>query len=224
MRNLPYLLILLFGTLFSCQENEEPQGVEETFWVYSYTVPCESTSNKPSQCLGISYAAEFDYNFSSLEIMPLEIEGFTLKPTFIQKVLVRKIENTTTGEITRKLIQVLAEEKDYYELIEGGWKVKKYLGEDLPNDKFPKGQSVSILPGAIRLATSSDGCNQITIQIQKVEPYKILSIIPISLTLINCSGQLLISPFPGLGANFKREGNTLTFYSDTGDEIAVWEK
>ncbi|MFN4000168.1 META domain-containing protein [Algoriphagus sp.] len=158
-----------------------------------------------------------------MERIPLEIEGFTFKPTFIQKILVRKIENTTTGEIRRKLIRVLAEEKDYYELIEGGWKVKKYMGEDLPNENFPKGQSVGILPG-IRMAGSSDGCNHITLEIQKVGPDKILSFGTTISTQIACPNVLLIPAFPGITRNFKREGNVLTFYSENEGEVAVWEK
>jgi len=217
------LLPIIF-LLISCQENEEPEGVEETFWVYSYTVPCQSTSNKPSSCLGISYAPEFDYNWLSLERIPLEIEGFTFKETFSQRIMVSKMENPTTGEVRRKLIRVLAEEKDFYELIEGGWKVKKYMGEDLPIERFPKGQSLSIGGRGIRIALSSDGCNSFNLWIRKVGPDKILSFGPLSTTLIACHGELLIIPFPGFGRNFKREGNTLTFYSDTEGEVAVWEK
>jgi hypothetical protein len=215
------LLLVLF--LSSCSENEEPQSIEETFWVYSYPIPCDSSSDKPSFCLGISYAEEFDFNWPALETIPLEIEGFTFKPTFIQKILVRKIEKTTTGEIKRKLIRVLAEEKDYYDLIEGGWKVKKYMGEELPNKNFPKGQSVGILPG-IRIAGSSDGCNQITLEIQKVGPDKILSFGKTISTQIACPNVLLNPAFPGISYNFKREGNSLTFYNDNEEEVAIWEK
>lgn len=216
------LLVLFF--LSSCSEKEEPQGVEETFWVYSYPVQCDHSSNIPSPCLGISYAEEFDFNWPALERIPFEIEGFTFKPTFIQKILVRKIENTTTGEIKRKFIRVLAEEMDFYHLIEGSWKVQKYMGKDLPNENFPKGQSVDILPGFIRWAASSDGCNQIIIQLQKIGPNKILSTTPVSITLKACHGELLFPAFPGLSRNFKREGNVLTFYSDNEEEVAVWEK
>lgn len=215
------LLVLFF--LSSCSENEEPQGVEETFWVYSYPVQCDHSSNIPSPCLGISYAEEFDFNWPALERIPFEIEGFTFKPTFIQKILVRKIENTTTGEIKRKFIRVLAEEKDFYHLIEGSWKVQKYMGKDLPNENFPKGQSVSILLG-IRMAVSTDGCNQLILEIRKVGPNKILSFGSLTSTAKGCINELHYPPFPGIGAIFKREGNVLTFYSDTKEEIAVWEK
>lgn len=109
-----YFILTIIILFFSCKENEEPQGVEETFWVYSYPVPCILPSNEPSTCLGISYAEEFDFKLAALERIPFEIEGYTFKPTYIQQVLVSKIENATTGEIKRKLIRVLAEEKDYY--------------------------------------------------------------------------------------------------------------
>ncbi|MDO8965239.1 hypothetical protein [Algoriphagus sp.] len=218
-----YFILIGLIFFFSCSENEEPQGVEETFWVYSYPVQCDHSSNIPSPCLGISYAEEFDFNWPALERIPFEIEGFTFKPTFIQKILVRKIENTTTGDIKRKLIQVLAEEKDNYDLIEGGWKVQIFMGEGLPNEKFPKGQSVSILPG-IRMAVSTDGCNQLILEIRKVGPNKILSFGSLTSTAKGCFNELQYPPFPGIGAIFKREGNVLTFYSEEKVEIAVWEK
>lgn len=85
------------------------------------------------------------------------------------------------------------------------------MGEDLPNERFPKGQLLSIGGRGIRIELSSDGCNSFDLMIPKVGPGKILSFGPLSTTLVACHGQLQIIPFPGISSNFKREGNTLTF-------------
>ncbi len=217
-----FILAIIFF-FSSCQENEEPRGIEETFWVYSYPVPCDHTGTTQTTCLGISTADEFDFNWLTLERIPFEIEGFTFKPYFIQKLEVLKIEDEESGETRRKLIRILAEERDYYELLEGGWNVKKYLGEELPNPSFPNGQTVSVLRG-IRMAVSTDGCNQITLEIRKVGPNQILSFGSLTSTARGCFNELHYPPFPGLGANFKREGNTLTFFSKECEEVAIWEK
>lgn len=208
--------------LISCQE-ELPIGEAETFWVYSYPVPCENSTTQFIPCLGISRAEVFDFNWFSLERIPFEMEGFTFSPYYFQKLEVLKKIDPKSGEIKRKLIRVLAEEKDHYEQLEGGWRVKRYLDEDLPNPSFPNGQSVNILPG-IRMAVSTDGCNQLILEIRKVGPNKILSFGSLTSTARGCFNELHYPPFPGIGANFKREGNVLTFYSDTEEEVAVWEK
>lgn len=97
------------------------------------------------------------------------------------------------------------------------------MGKDLPNEDFPEGQSVGLF-GLLRMAVSSDGCNQITLEIKNVGQNEILTFGSMTSTLKACVGELQIPPFPGLSQNFKREENTLTFYSDTEGEIAVWEK
>lgn len=217
-------LIFLFLTLFSCQENEEPKGVEETFWVYSYSIPITQGSPPSNPNLIISRGEEFNFDRSTWELIPLEIEGFIFKPTIFQKLLVSKLEDPKTSKIKRKLIQVLSEEKDYFENLEGSWKVRKFLGRDLPNDDFPDGQSVGLF-GLPRMAVSSDGCNQVNLEINKIAQNRILSVGNMNMTLILCYPEdAKIAPFPGFGYNFRREGNILTFYSDTEGEIAVWEK
>lgn len=217
-------LIIVFSILFSCQENEEPRGIEETFWVYSYLIPNISTTPITSQGLIITYGEEFDLDRSKWEIIPHEIEGYIFKPTYFQKVLVLKTEDLSSGKIQRKLIRVLKEEKDYFDIFNGSWKVKKFMGEDLPNEDFPEGQSVGLF-GLPRMAISSDGCNQVSLEIKKISENRILSFGKMTMTLILCYPEdTKIAPFPGFGYNFRREGNTLTFYSETEGEIAVWEK
>ncbi len=214
--------LLVICTLFSCVE-EEPFGQLETFWIYSYPVPCDHTGTTQTVCLGISRANEFDFDWEKLERIPLEIEGFTFKPFYIQKIQIQRFKNLNTQKITTKLIRVLEEERDYYDLLEGSWRVKRYQGEDLPNPDFPKGQTVSILAG-IRLAGSTDGCNSKILQIKKVGPDRILSFGSARSTAIACNPQEWINPFPGLSKNFKREGNILTFFSEEEGEVAIWEK
>lgn len=210
--------------LFSCQENEEPEGIEETFWVHSYIFPTTPGSPNSKSELIISRGEESNFDWSTWEFIPFEIEGFIFKPTYFQKLLVSKLEDPKTGVIRRKLIRVLAEEKDFFEPLEGSWKVRKFLGRDLPNDDFPEGQSVGLF-GLLRIAVSSDGCNQVNLKINKIAQNKILSVELMPMTLLLCSPEHpKIAPFPGLTYNFKREENTLTFYSDTEGEIAVWEK
>lgn len=218
------IFISLLAFLIACSDYEEMgPSIEETFWVYSYTLPCYTSSNIANPCLAITGSEQFDFNLSELEKIPNEIEGFTFKPNYFQRIQVLKRENLKTKEIKRKLIRVLDEEKDFYELLEGGWKVKKYMGENLPNENFPNGQSVSILPG-MRLAISTDGCNSISLEIQKVEENRIISFGSARSTLIGCPSKSLFPPFPGLSHSFKRAGNVLTFYNETEEEGAVWEK
>lgn len=217
------LLVLFF--LSSCSENDEPQGIEETFWVYSYPINSMPGSIPVFSDFAISHEEEFNFDRSTWELIPQEIEGFIFKPTYLQRLLVSKKEDWNTGKVERKLVRVLAEEKDHYDLLEGTWKVIKYEGSDLPNENFPKGQSVFILPGIFRIAGSSDGCNNITLEIQKVGPNKVLSFGTKMMTQKACLPDWHDTlPYPGLSNNFKREGNVLTFYSDTEGEVAVWEK
>jgi hypothetical protein len=218
------LLPVLFF-ISSCSENEEPQSIEETFWVYSYPINSMPGFIPVFSNFAISHEEEFNFDRSTWEFIPQEIEGFTFKPTYLQRLLVLKKEASNTGKVERKLIKVLEEEKDYYDLIEGTWKVIKYEGSDLPNKNFPIGQSVFILPGILRIAGSSDGCNNLTLEIQKVGPHKIFSFGSKIMTQRACLPDWHNTlPFPGLNNNFKREGNTLTFSSETEGEVAVWEK
>lgn len=224
MKASKYLFLLIIFSFFSCSDKEEVNpGIEETFWIYSYLIPTLSTTSLHSPGLIITFGEEFDFDRSKWEIIPLEIEGYVFKPTYFQKVLVLKTEDLSSGKIQRKLIRVLQEEKDYFDLFNGSWKVKKFMGIDLPNDDFPEGQSVGLF-GLLRMAVSSDGCNQITLEIKNVGQNKILTFGSMTSTAKACVGELQILPFPGLSKNFKREENTLTFYSDTEGEIAVWEK
>lgn len=221
----PKLFFLsLLTYLIACSDYEKMEpSIEETFWVYSYTLPCNTSSTITNPCLAITGSEQLDFNLSELEKIPNEIEGFTFKPHYFQRIQVLTKENRKTGEINRKLIRVLEEEKDFYELLEGSWKVKKFMGEDLPNENFPNGQSVSILP-SIRLAISTDACNSISLEIQKVEENRIVSFGSARSTLIGCPSKSLILPFPGLSHSFKRAGNVLTFYNESEEELAVLEK
>jgi hypothetical protein len=218
-----FILIFISLCFISCGEEEMPLGETEVFWVYSFPVPCDPKSNPVTLCLGVSYSEEFDFELAFSDRIPFEIEGYTFKPHYIQRLQVMRFEDSKTGKVTRKLIRIIAEERDYYDLLEGNWKVKRYLGEDLPNPSFPNGQSVNFLPGK-RMALSSDGCNSISLQIKKVGPNRIISFGEGRSTLVACPPSLLIKPYPGLQEKFKREGNLLTFHNDFGEEVAVWEK
>ncbi|TNF44984.1 MAG: hypothetical protein EP311_00145 [Cytophagales bacterium] len=217
-------IFIISALLFTCQEKEEPQilGEEEIFWVYSHSLPCPPDFGTESPCLLITKKQDFDYSILGDEVIPDQIEGFTFKPYFIQKLKVLKLKDVKSGEMTRKLVEILEEKKDYLELLEGGWKVKRYNGEDLPNPSFPNGQTVGI-SSFIRIAYSTDGCNNITLQIKEVGPNKILSVGFMTSTLKACHGEQQIIPFPWT-RNFKREGNILTFSNEEGEEVAIWEK
>ena len=170
----------------------------------------------------ITKKQEFDYSILGEEVIPDQIENFTFKPYFIQKLKVLKLKDVKSGEVTRKLVEILEERKDYLELLEGGWRVRRYMGEDLPNPSFPNGQTVGIASFQ-RKAVSSDGCNDFTLQIKEVGPNKILSVGFMTSTLKACPGKQQIIPFPWT-RNFKRQGNMLTFSNEDGDEVAIWEK
>ena len=219
--------ILTVFLIFSCTDEFENPGTEETFWVYSYPIPCDYPSNStslPKPCLGITYQEEFDFELRTLIRIPFEIEGYTFKPYHIQKVKVQKTTEFKTGEEKRKLLEILEEERDYIDVLEGGWKVVRHLGEDLPNANYPDGHGVVIAP-MIRSAVSSDGCNQISLEIRQVEMDKIISYKPGMVTLKACPPDWIkLLPFPGLNSKFKREGNILTFFSDEDEEVAIWEK
>ncbi|MBC6369083.1 hypothetical protein [Algoriphagus sp. AK58] len=217
-----YFSFLGFFLLLACSEEEKPKGESEVFWVYSYTFPCDPNSTAAAPCLGITYSEELDFDVTTFEWIPSKIEGYTFKPNYIQKLQVLKFEDSKTREIKRKLVRVIEEERDYYDLLEGSWKVKRYKGEDLPNPSFPNGQSVGIIPG-IRFALSTDGCNQIEVQLKKIEQNKILSTGYLRTTAMDCGGRKLVIPFPWT-RNFKREGNLLIFYDDSVGEYAIWEK
>ncbi|MFL0684261.1 MAG: hypothetical protein ACJLTB_13725 [Algoriphagus aquaeductus] len=223
MKENAYLLLIIFVLTVSCQGLEEPFGELETFWVYSYPIPCDPTGTTQTTCLGISRSDEFDFNWSVLERIPLEIEGFTFKPFYFQKIQVQRFKNINSKKITTKLVRILEEERDYYDLLEGNWKVKRYLGEDLPNQSFPNGQQVNFLLG-IRMALSSDGCNSISLPIKKVGPNRIISFGNAMSTAKACPPSWWIKPYPGIQEIFKREGNLLIFHNDLGGEVAVWEK
>lgn len=223
MKKNAYLLLIIFVLTVSCQGLEEPFGELETFWVYSYPIPCDPTGTTQTTCLGISRSDEFDFNWSVLERIPLEIEGFTFKPFYLQKIQVQRFKNINSKKITTKLVRILEEERDYYDLLEGNWKVKRYLGEDLPNPSFPDGQTVMFLQG-VRIAGSSDGCNGYSMLINKVSPNKIISYGNPWSTQRACPGKQFIIPYPGITERFKREGNLLIFHNDLGGEVAVWEK
>lgn len=223
MKKNAYLLLIIFVLTVSCQGLEEPFGEMETFWVYSYPIPCDPTGTTQTTCLGISRSDEFDFNWSFLERIPLEIEGFTFKPFYFQKIQVQRFKNINSKKITTKLVRILEEERDYYDLLEGNWKVKRYLGEDLPNPSFPNGQHVNFLLG-IRMALSSDGCNSISLPIKKVGPNRIISFGNAMSTAKACPPSWWIKPYPGIKEIFKRKGNLLIFHNDLGGEVAVWEK
>lgn len=210
--------------MISCGENEKPAGEEEIFWIHSYPILCNLNLPNSNLCLGISRTAEPEFDFTALERIPAEIEGFTLKPYTVQQIKVLKITQTNQEEPVRKLIEILAEEKDYYELLEGTWEVKSHLGESLPNANFPDGQTVYLSPPIKRTANSTDGCNSISLEIRKVGPDQIQSFGGMMTTAMACIDKTPISPFPGLGNKFKREGNTLTFYTDKPGEETIWVK
>lgn len=229
-------------------EQEEITIEEEIFWVYSYSfnaydnqLPCDTPDNRHAFCLGISFNEEFDYDISTLAWISPEIEGYTRKSNFIQKLHVIKTEDSKSGQIKRKLVQVLEEERDYIDLLggdlnftvgsnstggwnyTGGWNVIRYQNEDLPNPSFPNGKIISIHPST-RKAISTDGCNSITLEIKKVGSNQIISFGNLISTLIACPDVQKEIPFPGLFNQFKREGDSLFFYNDSGEEVAVWRK
>lgn len=218
----PLLGLLL---LVSCLRIEEPKfsEEEETFWVYGFPVVSRPGAMPTTSKYAISRGEELNYDYSTWALIPMQIEGFSLKPHFFQKLKVVKTTEIKTGEMTRKLIQILEEEKDYFELIEGIWRVKRYKNEDLPNPDFPDGQIIIILSFP-RVAFSTDGCNQIELPIKKVGPDQIESFGIALSTQIPCSFQQIVPAYPGLTHKFKREGKILTFYSQEEGEISVWEK
>lgn len=221
-----FWLIISFVLLFhfSCVKNEEPKGIEETFWVYSYLVPCDGTLNGIATCFRISNIEEWDKPFFyNSQIVDWVIDGFVFKPNYIQRLQVRKYLDPKSGEFKRKLVKVITEERDYFDLVEGGWKVNRYMGKDLPNSSFPNGQKVNFMPIS-RLVSSFDGCYKMTYAIQEVYPNKIPTIGFLIWPNIGCPSSPQNIPFPGMENNFKREGNILTFFSEADGEIAVWEK
>lgn len=219
-------VLLFFSLIFiSCLKIEEPPQIEEEeiFWVYSYPIISRPGASPVFSNFAISRNNAMNYDFSAWEQIPMHIEGFSLKTHFFQKLKVVKTTEIKTGEITRKLIQVLEEEKDNFELIEGVWRVIRYKNEDLPNSNFPNGQ-VILIHSFPRVAFSSDGCNQIQLPIKKVAPDQIDSFGIALSTQIACSFQQIVPAYPGLTHKFKREGNILTFSNEEREEVAIWEK
>ncbi|TNF44983.1 MAG: hypothetical protein EP311_00140 [Cytophagales bacterium] len=221
------LMFSLLGLflLYSCLRIEEPKEIseEETFWVYGYPIVSRPGAMPTTSKYAISWGEELNYDYSTWALIPMQIEGFSLKPHFFQKLKVEKTTEIKTGEMIRKLIQVLEEEKDNFELIEGVWRVNRYKNEDLPNLNFPDGQII-IIHSFPRVAFSTDGCNQIELPIKKVGPDQIDSFGIALSTQIACSFQQIVPAYPGLTHKFKREGKMLTFYSQEEGEISVWKK
>lgn len=207
-------IVFLISIIFSsCIEKERPDK-EEIFWVYSYQLPCDQWPHKNSTCFYVSYTEEFDYNVSNLTLIPGEIEDHTFKRKFIQKLNVIKTEDSKSGEIQRKLIQVLQEERDYIDLLDGGWQVIRFQNEDLPKPGFSNYQIVKI-ESSTRTAVTSDGTFSSVLKLKKVDDNQIISFGENAESLID---------FPGLSHRFKREENFLFFYNESNEEIAVWKK
>lgn len=216
-----FFLISVF-IFFSCTEEFENPGTEETLWVYSYP-----SFFKPELSLIVSEDEELNYILENWKKIPFTIQGFTHKQNYFQKIKVLKTENSETGEVTRKLIEILDEKEDYFYLINGNWELINYLGKSIPNNEFQFRPGFSFSP-TFRMAVSPLTCGNATFRINEVKfdqvSFDVLSIYIFAKVCFE--HEKAPPPFAGMGpgSKFRVEGDKLYFYNESYGEIAIWQR
>lgn len=223
MRSYFWLLIsfvLLFH--FSCAKNEEigPYTLED-IWIYGFSVPCHPSTSSSKNCFVISQVEPFDFFLKSFEKIPNDIVGFDFLPGHTYKLRILRSQNLYGTLVERRLVKVISQERDYFDLLVGNWKVKRFKTNLFPFEVKLEGRAIGFHEFP-RMILTSDGCNQVGILIGKVGSDKILEFESLPRTLLPCAPQ--IAPTIGISKNFKREGNDLIFFDEFEGELMVLEK
>ncbi len=169
MKKLLPLLLLL--TIWSCSTEEENV---HTYWVNSYTVPCEGMASM--QCLLIQKNDELDP--SGWQNFYGSIKGFVFEPQFITQLKVREIPkdpaNTPAdaSSIDYEVVKVVSKERDTRFRINDIWVA---IAIDEAAFDVPEGAEAPYIEVNLRQhrIIGTDGCNRFNGSIETLTPNSI---------------------------------------------------
>ncbi|MBU2928520.1 DUF4377 domain-containing protein [Winogradskyella psychrotolerans] len=227
LKNLP--IIILATVLSSCGSTNKTTS---TYWVNSSKVDCDAGAGKTT-CLQVTKADAYDNaewsNFYS------KINGFTFEPGYLQKIEVTETalnsENVPAdaASIQYDLVNVIEKKQDPKLAIHDIWAATHINGDPIEitnnnnnNNNIP---TLEINTTEMR-AFGTNGCNSYSGQIKNITSDAI-EFGAMASTRKMCMDMEIPDRFDKAFnsiSSYKKEGLTLSFFNETGDEVLRFKK
>lgn len=221
LNNLP--IIILATILSSCGASKKTTS---TYWVNSAKVDCDAGAGQ-AKCLQVTKVDNYENaewsNFYST------INGFKFEPGYLQKIEVTETELDSknvpadASSIQYDLVKVLEKKQDPKLAIHDIWATTHINGEEIKTStEVP---TLEINTTEMR-AFGTNGCNNYTGQIKNITSNTI-EFGAIASTRKMCMDMAIPDRFDKAFnsiSTYKKEGLTLFFYNETGDEVLRFKK
>ncbi|WP_178984613.1 DUF4377 domain-containing protein [Winogradskyella helgolandensis] len=222
LKNLP--IIILATVLSSCGSTKKTTS---TYWVNSSKIDCDAGAGKTT-CLQVTKADDYDNADWSNFYAP--INGFTFEPGYLQKIEVTETalnsENVPADAayIQYDLVNVIEKKQDPKLKIHDIWAATHISGDpiEIANNNIP---TLEINTTEMR-AFGTNGCNSYSGQIKNITSDAI-EFGAMASTRKMCVDMLIPDHFDKAFnsiSKYKKEGLTLSFYNETGNEILRFKK
>ncbi|MBF8151110.1 DUF4377 domain-containing protein [Winogradskyella sp. F6397] len=221
LQNLP--IIILATVLSSCGSTKQ---VTSTYWVNSAKVDCDAGAGQAT-CLQVTKSD--DYENAEWSLFYSTINGFNFEPGYLQKIEVTETtldsENVPAdaSSIKYDLIKVLEKKQDPKLAIHDIWATTHINGEQIEStNNVP---TLEINTTEMR-ASGTNGCNNYTGEIKNINASTI-EFGAIASTRKMCMDMAIPDSFDkafNTISTYKKEGLTLSFYNESGDEVLRFKK
>ncbi|REE24351.1 heat shock protein HslJ [Winogradskyella pacifica] len=221
LQNLP--IIILATVLSSCGSTKKTTA---TYWVNSAKVDCDAGAGKTT-CLQVSKAENHENAEWSNFYAP--INGFTFEPGYLQKIEVTETQLDAEGvpadasSIQYDLIKVLEKKQDPKLAIHDIWATTHINGKAIESTTTVP--TLEINTTEMR-ASGTNGCNNYTGQIKNITSDTI-EFGAMASTRKMCMDMAIPDRFDKAFnsiSTYKKEGLTLSFYNEAGDETLRFKK
>lgn len=217
-----FSILTLILMMSSCGSKKDTTA---TYWVNSVKVDCDAGAGK-AQCLQVTKAD--DYENAEWSNFYSTIHGFTFEPGFLQKIEVTETEleakdvPSDASSIQYDLVKVLEKKSDPKMAIHDIWAATHIKGEEIAKTNAP---TLEINTTEMQVF-GSNGCNNYNGQIKTLNS-KAIEFGAIASSRKMCADMTIPDRFDkalNRSTSYKKEGLTLTFFNDNGDEILRFQK
>ncbi|WP_418637352.1 DUF4377 domain-containing protein [Winogradskyella sp.] len=216
-------VVILTVMLSSCSTTKKTTA---TYWVNSAKVDCDAGAGKTT-CLQISKAD--NYENAEWSNFYATINGFNFEPGYLQKIEVAETQLDSksvpadASSIQYDLIKVLEKKQDPKLAIHDIWAATHINGEAI--ESTSNVPTLELNTTEMR-ASGTNGCNNYTGQIKNITSDTI-EFGAIASTRKMCMDMAIPDSFDQAFnsiSTYKKEGLTLYFYNEAGDEMLRFKK
>jgi len=216
-------VVILTVMLSSCSTTKKTTA---TYWVNSAKVDCDAGAGKTT-CLQVSKAD--NYENAEWSNFYATINGFNFEPGYLQKIEVAETQLDSksvpadASSIQYDLIKVLEKKQDPKLAIHDIWAATHVNGEAI--ESTSNVPTLELNTTEMR-ASGTNGCNNYTGQIKNITSDTI-EFGAIASTRKMCMDMAIPDSFDQAFnsiSTYKKEGLTLYFYNEAGDEMLRFKK